>query len=128
MKGFKVAHLNARSLLPKFVQFRDLVLKHRYDIIGVSETWLTPDVCNSVIEIYGCHLYRNDRVGRGGGVAIYVSDIYKCRIIPSGDLIEQLWLSVSLNGKLYIFGVSYRPPNENCFWMNLKFQSRMQLL
>lgn len=42
------------------------------DIIIISETWLKKSVSDEFISIEGFKVYRTDRVGKGGGVAIYV--------------------------------------------------------
>lgn len=36
----RIAHVNARSLLHNFLNFRDAMCGGDYDLIGVSETWL----------------------------------------------------------------------------------------
>ncbi len=48
-------------------------LEHKFDIIGVSETWLTQSVTDEDINLESYDVYRKDRNGRGGGVCIYVN-------------------------------------------------------
>lgn len=72
--GFKVCHLNARSLN----QYKLDYLKHIFsnsgvDVICVSETWFRPDIIDTTYNIPNCTIFRNDRVQYtwGGGIAIY---------------------------------------------------------
>lgn len=65
--SLKVVNLNVRSLLPKFVDFRQLVFE-KYDVIGVSETWLKPTVDSNVISLPNYIFHRKDRLDRIGGV------------------------------------------------------------
>lgn len=107
-----VAHLNVRSILNGFSEFRDLVKTLEPQIIGVGETWLSCDIPDSVINIDGYHIVRKDRRGRGGGVAIYICKNLKFKIIPTEcfSFMEQLWLDVSCAHGSVCFGVVYRPP------------------
>lgn len=50
-KGLKLCHVNIRSLLPKFDEFRNTFLDNGLDVVGVSETWLHNLVIDSLI----CH-------------------------------------------------------------------------
>nr|CAI5850964.1 unnamed protein product [Callosobruchus analis] len=43
-KGLKIGHINVRSLLSSFMDFEELVVTNNFDVIGVSETWLTEDI------------------------------------------------------------------------------------
>jgi hypothetical protein len=76
--GLILAHLNARSLcIPdKFSEISALVSLHKFDVLGVSETWLNANISNDQLIISGYNSpLRNDRVGyRGGGVAMYIAN------------------------------------------------------
>lgn len=37
---FKYAHFNVLSLVPKYSNFKDLILIHKYDFVAITETWL----------------------------------------------------------------------------------------
>ena len=59
-------------------------------------------------------LYRKDRLGRGGGVAVYVWDKLKSQRIdvPNPENgIDQLWLKIKCCDIRLVIGVVYRPPN-----------------
>ena len=49
MKGFKLGHVNIRSMLLKMVGLTKLV--QLFDIICVSESWLTDSLPNSKVYI-----------------------------------------------------------------------------
>ena len=73
--NIKIAHLNVRSLKNRghFVQVKDIVTSHNFDVFTISETWLDHTVSNLEIEIPGYDIYRIDRQNkRGGGVCAYV--------------------------------------------------------
>ena len=97
---------------------------NNYDIIFCSETWLSPDYPNSILEIHGKKLYRCDRNKRGGGVCIYINidlpsfcDIDKKSTFSNSDL-EILTLKIRKPGLKYMTIASlYRPPCgkiQNC--------------
>lgn len=86
MKHFlpKLCLLNARSLLPKVDELRAVTSVANFDVICVSETWLSPAVDDSLLNIQNFSLYRHDRTThRGGGCAVYVkntfaSEVFEC--------------------------------------------------
>ncbi|CAB3999980.1 Hypothetical predicted protein [Paramuricea clavata] len=52
-RGFKVAHLNVRSLVNKLDDISHLVRSKSFDIFSVSETWLNPTILDTEIDIPG---------------------------------------------------------------------------
>ena len=113
LDGFLVEHLNVRSLLAHFDEFRDYLSQSDCGVFGVSETWLNGDIGDGVLHVEGFHFLRVDRLTRGGGVGLYVGHCYECRVIDVQQTagIEQLWVRVSLNGINVAFGIFYRPPS-----------------
>jgi len=69
----KILSLNARSLLPKIDELRGLCGSEKFDIICVSETWLTDAIQDNEVGIHGYNLLWKDRHRHGGGVAIYLA-------------------------------------------------------
>ena len=57
-KGFKLVHLNVRSLLPKIEQIKAIINISNIDVLTISETWLNPLTHNKLIEIPGYKLFR----------------------------------------------------------------------
>ena len=79
-KGIVIEHLNIRSLWNKIDLFRSTFLANTFSVIGLSETWLTQQYTNSILNLDGYNLYRLDRhfltennlIKKGGGVCLYV--------------------------------------------------------
>lgn len=113
MINFSFAFFNIRSLTKNFAEFKTFLLRKKYDVVGISETWLSHDIFDNLLTINGYVFVRRDRPARGGGIGIYLRAglRYVClRAGVTGDL-EELWLRIFFNSKEYIFGVLYRPPS-----------------
>lgn len=112
------AHLNVRSLLNNFAEFKCHVFKFDYHVLGVTESWLSPNIDNDNLSLDGYEFIRQDRTGmrRGGGVGIYVKSNLKYTVLKSEcrQIIEHIWLRVEVQGQSIIVGNIYRPPNSNC--------------
>ena len=50
---FKIAHLNLRSIFTGFQEFVDMVETNDFDVIAVTETWLTPNVSSDMVSLNG---------------------------------------------------------------------------
>nr|CAI5855148.1 unnamed protein product [Callosobruchus analis] len=109
----KLAHLNVRSLTGKVHQLRDVILDQRYDIVGISETWLSPAISTDILNIDFYRFIRKDRSQRGGGIGMYIKNNISFTIILTNDNIEQPWIKI----KQYSGGVGclYKPPSANSF-------------
>ena len=67
----KILSWNCQSLIPKFHETLDYLLKHKISVALFSETWLRT---NDKIYLPHYRFYRTDRqTGEHGGVAIAVS-------------------------------------------------------
>lgn len=109
----KVGHLNVRSLSTGFEHFREIVIVHKFDVMCLTETWLTANASSDAFVIPNYNLIRNDRDGRGGGVAIYVrSDFVAKKIDPPVNVtgIEALFLQVRIGRFSMLFCVLYVVP------------------
>jgi len=115
-KGFSIAHLNVRSLLPKIEEIKLMVKKSNFGVFAVSETWLTDSVPDEFVNIDGYRIYRNDRETCGGGVAIYVKEDIQHSFLSnliSSD-IENSWVLIKPDHyKPFLIGCFYRPPSSN---------------
>ncbi len=63
-----------------------LIIKNRFDVFAISETWLDDSIKDSEICPPGYTVFRNDRNRNGGGVAIFVYN--RVRFRPRTDLSE----------------------------------------
>ena len=79
-RGLNIVHLNIRSLWNKIAIFKSTFNNSNVQILGLSETWLTSAIPNSLVDLPGYTLLRNDRnfgnggstqVRKGGGVCTY---------------------------------------------------------
>lgn len=114
LKNFKIAHVNVRSLLPSFQDFKNILLEYDFSIVGLSETWLNKHIDNSHVAVDGYQLLRNDRDSRGGGVAFYINNTLNYKIINFHQGTEQLWVATRMNKLNYVVGVVYRP--QHCHY------------
>ncbi|CAF0743162.1 unnamed protein product [Brachionus calyciflorus] len=68
-------YTNATSLRNKINELKVLLTQFSYDLIGITETWFKFD---SLCKINGYKHFSRDRQGAvGGGVIIYVKDLFK---------------------------------------------------
>lgn len=112
-KYIQFAHFNFQSMGTGFDLFLENINSAGLDVIGLSETWLDSCVPDHGLSIPGYKLIRKDRASRGGGVAFYVSDSIKFKIMSVEDSVcglESLWISTVITGKKLCLGTLYRPP------------------
>ncbi|KAK9708938.1 hypothetical protein QE152_g26917 [Popillia japonica] len=122
----KFVHLNARSLLNKFDEIDLVIQSSNANFFAITETWLSSDIADQVVGVNGYQIVqvvgvngyqivRNDRVGRGGGVALYIKNVYRFRVLPidSHPHLEQLWIETVSCKLPLIVGVFYRPPRSD---------------
>ena len=124
-KEISMCHINIQSLghgeqgpttsaNVKLDQIRTILcLQEKFDIIGISETWLTDRVPDEDIELENYKLYRKDRAGRAGGVCLYITSSLPCerKYNLEDNSLELVWIEIKLIPKSILVGVCYRPPN-----------------
>ena len=123
-KGFKIMHVNVRSILKKLV-----LLEHLYsnsDILGCSETWLDDRIPDNLVKIDKMKIFRCDRKKGltdynihivGGGVCIFVAPkwIEFTERVPNFTKIDKDFEIVTVtivrpNFKKLVIACVYRPP------------------
>ena len=121
-KGFSLIHLNIRSLLRNVDEFQKQM--NGFDIIAITETWLTERADDRLLTFPNYsfirrdrkYLNRNNKTKKGGGIIIYFKAILEPYITTidhdvNNKHIEELWVQCSRPGhKKFILGVVYRPP------------------
>ena len=116
LKGFKIMHLNARSLLPKLDDIVHNFTPHT-NILCFTETWFKPELPMELTQIKGYQLVRNDRrKKRGGGTCIFIKEGTEFEVISqiSDFHLELQTLSIKgSNAKTIILINCYRPPSGN---------------
>lgn len=111
-RGINVCHINAQSLNNKIDEFRLTFENSGVDIICVSETWLNKNTPDSLISLRGYKVYRADRITLGGGVAIFVKQGLKCKLVSKSaeeDRIEHIFVELIANDRNLLVGCVYRP-------------------
>lgn len=110
--GLHICHINAQSLLNKIDEFQYVFENSSIDIVCVSETWFKPYVQDGLVKLSGYSVCRNDRTSRAGGVAIYVKDNIKYKIINKSDIsdeVEFLFVEINSQEEKLLIGTIYRP-------------------
>ncbi len=126
-----ICHINIRSLSPtKLLAIRQEISDH-YNIISLSETFLTSESSQNLSIPGFLPIFRLDRVTHGGGVACYISNnlVVKRRDDLEILCIEFLCLEIRSNNNKFLLCTCYRPPHNNDnFWEELQYmidQSRL---
>ena len=76
-----ILYYNARSLLSKLDELRATVALEQPHIVCIVEAWLSPDIADNKLQICGYQLVRLDRSRRGGGILMYVNDVFSFRVL-----------------------------------------------
>lgn len=109
---------NIRGMRTKTAEFANSISNVNFDIILLTETWLTSSFNDSELGLNDYCVYRKDRDStnsdkqRGGGVLIAIKKVISSRQIFFGSSnIEQLFVAVSSGSKTLLFSNVYIPPN-----------------
>ena len=116
----KLCTINARSLRNKSTIFQDFVTDNKFDIVAVTETWLTPsdDAVIADLTPPGFAFLHHPRVSRrGGGVGFLYKDNLSVLINPSDHFTSfESMSAVISNGTTSLeILVIYRPPGYQSF-------------
>ena len=122
IKGLSIAHLNIRGPLNKIDQIRYLLVKHRFSILHLSETFSTSKIVPELVSIPGYNIVRRDRVGRlVGGIVTFIefSLPYKPISVLNSTLSETMTIKIS-SGHCKPFPTTaiYHPPNSPALWID----------
>ena len=126
LKGFSLVHLNVRSVHKKMPEIEYYLGK--YDVIGLTETWLNPKFDSNMISMSEYVMIRQDRTNKwdsevklaGGGSLFYIAkslsdyifELENCSKVTKH--LEQLWIKICKpKNKTQIVGLIYRPPNAS---------------
>ena len=128
VKGFKMVHLNVRSLPKKIDQIRLMMHDSNLDVLTFSETWLKSHLNTKIVELEGYKSFRPDRATgkhrtrshtqkRGGGLLTYVHDKHAASsesldmMNISNEHIEVQWIHIHRpECKDVVICNVYRPP------------------
>lgn len=116
--NFNIGHINIQSFnlggtSCKLDELISVLGNGLFDVIGITETWLKKDISSGTVSFPGYVLCRHDRPDRrGGGVAFYVSNKIKYKVILRGlnyGTVEYLFIEVCNGERKILLGVVYLP-------------------
>jgi len=113
--GLNICHINAQSLRNKMCELGYLFENSDVDIICVSETWFQYGLDTNLYDLSNYNLYRSDRLGHAGGVAIYVRSCVPCRVVLKSDIdsqIEFIFVEINNGSSKLLVGCAYRPNSQ----------------
>ena len=135
INGFSVIHFNCRSVKSCFEDLKQYLLdiKKTFDIICISESWLTnkDDLFEYNIDSYNV-VAANRSNKRGGGVMLYVSNLFDFSVVEQmADSVDDLYECISIeikvkNGKNIIVSCLYRAPASNIELFNENIEKLLQ--
>lgn len=121
LRRLKVMHWNCQGItkLSESVQLHLFLKENSVDILMLNETFLKPE--HNLI-LPGYKLYRNDRINKGGGVAIAIRSSIKHTPQSSfpTKLFENTCLSIKINNSEVMFVAAYCPKYTADFLNDLK--------
>ena len=74
--GLKIASLNLNSLRKHIDEIRMLLANYLFDVFAINESKIDSTIPDSEINIPGYKIIRKDRNTHGGGLVIYIGEIY----------------------------------------------------
>ena len=113
--GYKCVCLNARSIVNKRNELNIMVEDNDPHIIGITESWATPDISDAELGMTGYVMLRKDRIGRrGGGVILYIKEsiqAYEIKLEKQAECEEAVWCNIVTGNSTLTVGLVYRNPN-----------------
>ena len=121
---FSLIHSNIRSASKNADDLSNFLttLDHKFDIIGLSETWLNEnnDIVPGFSNYTQVHNYRTNRTG--GGVSLLLSAYIRYHKFEDlsiiTELFESIFIEIETVSNNVIIGCIYRPPNSNLIRFN----------
>jgi hypothetical protein len=131
--SMNILHINCRSIKKNYNSIINVLhmFKAPLSAIAVSESWLTESV-HDVYSIPGYNFYAKSRTDKiGGGVGLYVSNIFDCKIHSDlcrmTEYLECIFLECRKVGcQSFIIGSIYRPPNSDLEQFNFDLLSILE--
>jgi len=125
LNDLSILHTNIRSINKNFLSLASYLqtLEHSFDVIGLSETWLSEIAADSFkVQGYNSEsIFRSNKTG--GGVSFLIKDTiqYNVRhdLVRNNEVLESLFIELpncyynTNTQSSVIIAVLYRPPNSN---------------
>ena len=112
-------YCNARSIKNKLLELHDVLYGGFYNIVCISESWLSPNMIDGILDPSGLYkIYRKDRVDGYGGVCIFVSRFIHSSFISIDNSIyadvELVACGITFKGITLTLCCFYCAPNISC--------------
>ena len=99
-----------------------LVTLHQPDAICIVESWLCPNITTAEIGLPGFNTVRLDRDRHGGGIVLFVADVYNVKVLQQGPFdLEFLLVSEQCAHFRLSLAVLYRPPSSSAFYLDILY-------
>jgi hypothetical protein len=116
LQNLIIGHLNVNSMVPKFQEIHELIVRCKFEVMVFSETKLDTSCRDAMIEIKDYTMYRQDKQSNSGGIVVYVS-----KNIPSThgpvsmvtDEIEYVSIELNLEDSKMLILAMYKNPKMN---------------
>lgn len=112
--GFKLAHLNVTWIPKHFDLLKVLMANKPIDILSINETRLDNSVNDEEIEIPDYEIFRKDGSRSGGGVVLYMRNVFniidRLKEVPSNLETEYVEI-IKPHTKPLLITTVYRPPS-----------------
>ena len=66
-------------------------------IIGITESWANKDISDAELGLTGYVMFRRDRIGREGGVILYIKEsiqAYEIKLEMEANCDEAVWCNI----------------------------------
>ena len=128
--NFSLFFANINSVRKNFNELMALLnmINHQFSIIALNESKLSQGE-HLAYPIQGYHAYSQPRDCRGGGVLIYVRDLYEVELIDelclTSSTFESLFIKLKNASDVVTVGSIYRPPNSQMIQFNSDLKSHI---
>ena len=102
---------NARSLNKQITKFQSYIYAADFDVIAITETWLSDNIYSNEILPNNYNIIHRDRDTRGGGVLLAVKNSIPFKQLPVPDEIEIITVEITIQKQIHILCLVYRPPS-----------------
>lgn len=126
-RSFVFGHTNAESIIAHLHDIQTLVARFKPLAMGVSESFLKPDKGDELAAILHYKLLRNDRRNKAkGGVAMYVHEAARCRIVGASTQTgiyrhrPEFLVAEIILGKVKILCILVYNPPKSGFWTDVE--------
>ena len=104
---------NARSLNKQITKFQSYIYAADYDVLAITETWLSGSIYSNEILPNNYNIIRRDHDTRGGGVLLAIKNSIPFKQLHVSDNIEILSVEITIQNQAHIICLIYRLPSTD---------------